>query len=102
MSLRFYRRLRAGPFRMNVSKRVVSWSVGGRGAWLAFGGNGTRATVGLPGTGLYWAEQQRLSPSAIAAPNLQRGGFLNRLVWNISVLTIVGLTITLAATLLPR
>jgi hypothetical protein len=100
MSLRFYRRLRAGPFRMNVSKRIVSWSVGGRGTWLTFGDN--RATAGLPGTGLYWTEQQRPSPSAIAAPNLQRGGFLSRLVWNISVLAVVGLAITIAATLLPR
>jgi hypothetical protein len=30
MPLRFYRRFRAGPFRMNLSKRRVSWSVGGR------------------------------------------------------------------------
>jgi Protein of unknown function (DUF4236) len=31
MPLRFYRRFRAGPFRMNLSKGGVSWSVGGKG-----------------------------------------------------------------------
>ena len=35
MPLRFYRRFRAGPFRLNVSKGGVSWSVI---ALLLFGG----------------------------------------------------------------
>jgi hypothetical protein len=34
MPLRFYRRFRAGPFRMNLSKGGVSYYLGGRHAWL--------------------------------------------------------------------
>jgi hypothetical protein len=37
MPLRFYRRFKAGPFRINVGKRGVSYSVGGRGFWYTVG-----------------------------------------------------------------
>jgi hypothetical protein len=37
---------------MNLSKSGVSASIGTRGAWLTFGRNGTRTTVGIPGTGI--------------------------------------------------
>jgi hypothetical protein len=37
MPLRFYRRFRAGPFRLNFSKSGMSYSFGGRHAWLTFG-----------------------------------------------------------------
>lgn len=60
MPFRFYRRFRAGPFRMNLSKRGVSWSVGGRGAWLTFGRGRVRESIGLPGTGLGYYRQVRL------------------------------------------
>ncbi len=53
MGFRFSRRIRLlSGLRLNLSKSGVSTSVGGRGAWLTFGKRGTRATVGLPGTGL--------------------------------------------------
>ena len=60
MPFRFYRRFRAGPFRVNLSKGGASYSVGGRGAWLTFGRGRVRETVGLPGTGLSWSQQQRV------------------------------------------
>jgi hypothetical protein len=60
MPLRFYRRFRTGPFRMNVSKRGVSYSVGGRGAWLTLGRGRVRTSVGIPGTGVYLYQQRRL------------------------------------------
>jgi Protein of unknown function (DUF4236) len=60
MPFRFYRRFRAGPFRMNVSKRGVSWSIGGRGAWLTVGRGRVRESVDLPGTGLGWYRQRRI------------------------------------------
>jgi hypothetical protein len=50
MPIRFYRRFRAGPFRLNVSKRGVSYSVGGRGFWYTVGRNHTRTTLSPPGT----------------------------------------------------
>jgi hypothetical protein len=42
MSIRFYRRFRAGPFRLNVSKRGVSASVGTKGAWFTVGNGRVR------------------------------------------------------------
>jgi hypothetical protein len=59
MPLRFYRRFRAGPFRLNVSKSGASYSVGRKGAWLTMGHDRVRASAGLPGTGLGWYEQRR-------------------------------------------
>ena len=47
MPIRFYRRFRAGPFRINVGKRGVSYSVGGRGFWYTVGKNHTRTTLSL-------------------------------------------------------
>jgi hypothetical protein len=69
MPLRFYRRFRAGPFRMNVSKRGVSWSVGTKGAWLTASPRHIRRTVGIPGTGLYWYREHRL-PRRSSTPSL--------------------------------
>jgi hypothetical protein len=67
MPFRFYRRFRAGPFRMNLSKSGVSYSIGRKGAWLTMGHDRVRASAGLPGTGLGWYEQRRLPrPPAIA------------------------------------
>jgi Protein of unknown function (DUF4236) len=71
MPLRFYRRYRFGPGRLNFSKRGVSYSFGGRGAWVTVGRRGVRTSVGIPGTGLYWTEQRQLSqrrPSLPASP----------------------------------
>jgi Protein of unknown function (DUF4236) len=62
MPLRFYRRFRAGPFRLNLSKRGVSYSVGRRGLWFTAGRRGLRTSVGIPGAGLGWYEQRRLRP----------------------------------------
>ena len=53
MGFRFQRRLKIFPgVRVNLSRSRVSTSMGGRGVWLTFGRRGSRATVGLPGTGL--------------------------------------------------
>jgi hypothetical protein len=53
MGFRFRRTVRLPPgLHLNLSKSGVSASVGTRGAWLTFGRNGARATVGLPGTGI--------------------------------------------------
>jgi Protein of unknown function (DUF4236) len=69
MPLRFYRRFRAGPFRMNLSKSGVSYSFGRKGAWLTTGHNHARVSVGLPGSGLGWYEQRRLLRPAISVPS---------------------------------
>jgi Protein of unknown function (DUF4236) len=65
MPLRFYRRIYTGRhMRMNLSRRGVSYSFGGRGLWLTVSARHTRASVGLPGSGLYWYQQRRLPPPA--------------------------------------
>jgi hypothetical protein len=72
--LRFRRRFKILPgLRLNVGKRGVSASIGRRGAWLTFrSGHKTRATVGLPGTGLSYTEggqaQRHAASPASEAP----------------------------------
>ena len=65
MPLRFYRRFRVGPFRANLSKSGVSYSIGRKGAWLTMGHDRVRASAGLPGTGLGWYEQRRLRAQSV-------------------------------------
>ena len=66
MGFRFRRSFRVFPgLRLNLSKSGVSTSIGTRGAWFTIGPNGTRATVGIPGTGLSYTE---LTPAARIAP----------------------------------
>ena len=63
MTIRFFRRVTLLPgLRLNLSKSGASISVGTRGAWLTIGPRGQRASISLPGTGLYWIEQ--IPPSA--------------------------------------
>lgn len=42
--------------RLNASKSGLSASFGTRGAWLTVGKRGTRATIGLPGTGISYTK----------------------------------------------
>jgi len=49
---------------MNLSKRGVSYSFGGRGLWLTVGPRNSRTSVGVPSTGLYWYQQRRFPPPA--------------------------------------
>ena len=67
MPIKFYRRFRAGPIRLNVSKGGISYSVGGRGAWLTTGHGRQRVSVGIPGTGLGWYRQRRLPQSSASS-----------------------------------
>jgi hypothetical protein len=56
--LRFRRTIKIAPgLRLNLSKSGVSGSVGRRGGWFTIGPRGSRATVGLPGTGVSYTEQ---------------------------------------------
>jgi hypothetical protein len=65
MPFRFYRRIYAGRhLRVNLSRRGVSNSFGGRGLWLTVRPRHRGTSVGLPGTGLYWYQQRRFPPPA--------------------------------------
>ncbi len=85
MPFRFYRRFRAGPFRMNLSKSGVSYSVGGRGAWFTAGHGHTRTSLSIPGTGVGWYEQHQTRRRP-----LPPGRALSHLIWNaVAILFIV-------------
>lgn len=57
MAIRFYRRIGlVKGLTLNLGKTGASISAGVRGAHMNFGGaGGTRATLGIPGTGLFWS-----------------------------------------------
>ena len=56
MGFRFQKRIKIAPgVRLNLSKSGVSVSSGIRGATVNFSRRGTRATLGLPGTGLSYS-----------------------------------------------
>src|SRR5688572_15020013 len=57
--LRFSKRIKIAPgVHLNLSKTGTSVSVGRPGATINFGGvKGTRATIGLPGTGVSYTTQ---------------------------------------------
>ncbi len=58
MPLRIFKRVPLIPgLRANISKSGVSLSIGHRGAWFTIGPRGRRATLGLPGSGIYWTER---------------------------------------------
>ncbi len=53
MGFTFRKSVRAGPFRINVGRRGVGYSVGGRGFRTGVSARGRRyTTFSLPGTGL--------------------------------------------------
>jgi len=57
MGFRFFRRMNIAPrIRLNFSKSGISPSFGVRGARITLGRGGTRKTVGIPGTGLFYTE----------------------------------------------
>jgi hypothetical protein len=63
MGFRFRRSVRLAPgIRINLSKNGASLSLGRRGATLNFSGRGTKATVGLPGSGLSYSEMLQNGP----------------------------------------
>lgn len=64
MPFRFQRRVRiARGISLNLNKKSVSASFGGRGAHLTIGPKGKRTTIGLPGTGLYYTSYQKGKPA---------------------------------------
>ena len=65
MSLRFWQRIRLAPgVTLNLSKSTASLSFGPRGAKYTVSPLGNRATLGLPGTGLFYTIQDRKNARA--------------------------------------
>ncbi len=79
MSFRFWRRIRLAPWvTLNLSKSAASLSFGPRGAKYTVSPRGNRATVGLPGTGLFYTVRHG-RPAARAEPDRLELGFFQRL-----------------------
>jgi hypothetical protein len=99
MGFRFRRTVRLLPgLRLNPSKSGVSASIGTRGAWLTLGRNGTRTTVGIPGTGISYtttssAHQQADAP---APPARASAGWLVILLMMLAIAALAGVLIGLA------
>ena len=92
MGFRFNRRISIFKgLRLNLSKSGPSVSVGGRGAWLTFGKKGTRATVGIPGTGMSWSEKIDSPSPDSPAPRFSLLGFILQLIGLVSILLFLGI-----------
>jgi hypothetical protein len=74
MGFRFRQSIRILPgLRLNIGKRGMSTSVGGRGHWITFGGKrAPTVTLGVPGTGLRYTQQlgnhAHVDPTAAVPP----------------------------------
>jgi len=94
MGFRFSRRISLFKgLRLNLSKTGTSVSVGGRGAWLTFGKKGTRATVGIPGTGMSWSEKIDSPAPQQSTPSFSILGLLVQLISIASILLLSGIFI---------
>ena len=64
MGFRFRKSFGKGPFRLNISKSGIGWSVGGKGArYTKKAGGGSRTTLSVPGTGMgYVTETSKKKP----------------------------------------
>lgn len=100
MGFRFRQSIRLFPgFRLNLSKRGASVSMGGRGFTTNVSSRGVRNTVSLPGTGLSYssftpaANQQRV---ATLQPPPVSGSAASIHAWRRRAITIVGGIATLA------
>ena len=91
MPIRFFQRFKIAPgLTLNLSKWGGSLSVGPPGAKFTFGTAGTRGTVGIPGSGLYYTEHNPLdrrrgkrgspAPEGESAADRLDLGFFRRLI----------------------
>ena len=57
MGFRFWKRINFGIGSINLQKGIPSLSVGPRGTRYTVGRHGQRATIGIPGTGMYYTRK---------------------------------------------
>jgi hypothetical protein len=63
MGFSYRRSVGIGPFRINISRSGIGWSVGGRGVRTGVDGRGRRYTnVSIPGTGVSYRGKGCLLP----------------------------------------
>lgn len=67
MGFRYRKSKNFGPFRINLSKSGVVWSVGGKGfRYTKKANGGTRTTSTIPGSGMSWVKDssQKTKPDS--------------------------------------
>ena len=70
MGFRFRKNFGKGPFRINISKSGIGYSVGVKGARIAKTANGTRrTTLNVPGTGLSYVSETKSKKGRTAMIN---------------------------------
>ncbi len=78
MGFRFRKSFGAGPFRVNLSKSGIGYSVGGKGfRFTKKAGGGTRTTASIPGTGISYVTDSKKGTkktASKAAPPTRNGG----------------------------
>ena len=78
MGFRFRKSIKAGPFRVNLSKSGIGYSVGTKGLrFTKKAGGGTRTTASIPGTGISYVKDSKKDTKKTpfkAAPPTSSGG----------------------------
>ena len=78
MGFRFRKSFGAGPFRINLSKSGIGYSVGGKGfRYTKKADGGTRTTASIPGTGISYVKDSKKDTKKTpfkAAPPTRNGG----------------------------
>ena len=65
MGFRFRKSIKAGPFRINLSKSGIGYSVGTKGLrFTKKAGGGTRTTASIPGTGISYVKDSKKGTKA--------------------------------------
>ena len=68
--IRFWRRIKIFPgIYLNIGKNSISFSFGPPGIKYTKGTSGERLSVGLPGTGIYYVEQNLNGKKTISEDN---------------------------------
>lgn len=70
MGFRYRKSKNFGPFRVNLSKSGVGWSVGGKGfRYTKKANGGTRTTTSIPGSGMSWVKDKSRRSTASVKKN---------------------------------
>lgn len=85
MGFRFRKSFGSGPFRINVSKSGIGYSVGGKGfRYTKKAGGGTRTTMSIPGTGISYVKDHGDKKRGSAVKQSKKSASRNRIPENTS------------------
>lgn len=83
MGFRFRKSFGSGPFRINVSKSGIGYSIGGKGfRYTKKAGGGTRTTMSIPGTGISYVKDHSDKKRGSAVKQSNKTSSRNRIPEN--------------------